>query len=732
MPLNETLLNKSTCLIPNPPIIIPVLYFFIFPTSLALNGVAAWVSLYLNSKATFVVYLKNLLAADLIMTAILPFDAMKDLSNEPGWLLVLMCRYLSTIFYSTMYTSISLLGLISVDRWLKIMMPRNRLLCHNIQFGKFMSAAVWVVLFGFTSLPNVILTNRSLDSSGEVKTCMDLKGPLGLEVHQLIIICLNVYFWIVSVLMVVCYVCIAHKVIESFKRSGSNNKQGKQRMKHRVFSVVIVFFISFSPYHIVRIPYTFQQVSSYDDDCSSYVQGKFAKQVSLFLATANICLSPLLYAFLCNDFRMKLISLLKDLDIPLPIDLNDKASSASTQPSNKAPAGGLARRRTGFSEDNWNRKQGRKGSFTQRTTGKLTGIVTRQPHSSSRDHPFKMNSSQSNTSIKCFRDTSVTSVVFPCLYSLLFIVALVLNSLAAWTFFRIPSTSTFVVFLKNVVVADFLMTLTIPVRILSDAGVGFWYIRAFHCRYSAVLFYITMYVSIILLGLISLDRYLKIVRPFGKSILQRVRVGQMISVAVWVVVFCLAIPNCILSNQPPKIIKGKLKCSSMKSKLGLYWHEGFNYFCQVVFWGTLLLMVVCYTFISKKVYESYKASKSSSQAANRRTKAKVFVVVGVFFICFAPYHFARVPYTLTQTRSAVSHCQAQNALYIAKETTLWLSASNVCLDPLIYVFLCKLFRRRLTAALCRKPLQMSGVESHTATSTQLELTQGVSGRQRDQ
>ena len=64
---------------------------------------------------------------------------------------------------------------------------------------------------------------------------------------------------------------------------------------------------------------------------------------------------------------------------------------------------------------------------------------------------LKMNNTLSNTSIKCVRDTSVTAVVFPCLYSILFIVALILNSLAAWIFFSIPSSSTFVVFLKNVV-----------------------------------------------------------------------------------------------------------------------------------------------------------------------------------------------------------------------------------------------------------------------------------------
>ncbi|XP_070987266.1 P2Y purinoceptor 13-like [Oncorhynchus clarkii lewisi] len=342
-----------------------------------------------------------------------------------------------------------------------------------------------------------------------------------------------------------------------------------------------------------------------------------------------------------------------------------------------------------------------------------------------------MNGSQSNLSLKCVRDTSVTAVVFPCLYSALFLFALVLNCLAAWIFFNIRSTTTFVVYLKNVVVADLLMTLSIPLKVLADADVGSWRLRAFYCRYSAVLFYTTMYISILLLGLISLDRYLKIVRPFGKCALKRVGVGQALSAAVWAVMVSLALPNAILSDRTPLFSGGRLKCTSLKGQAGMLWHEGFNYFCQVVFWGTLALMLLCYTFISRKVYESYKASRSGSKAASRRTKAKVFVVVGVFFVCFAPFHFARVPYTLTQTRNIDNHCRAQNALYVAKETTLWLSATNVCLDPLIYVFLCRVFRKRLTATLNRKPLPQGGLESPTATSTQLEMSQIVHNRMLD-
>ncbi|KAG9278501.1 P2Y purinoceptor 13 [Astyanax mexicanus] len=335
-----------------------------------------------------------------------------------------------------------------------------------------------------------------------------------------------------------------------------------------------------------------------------------------------------------------------------------------------------------------------------------------------------MNASQQNASQGCGSLIKVTSVLFPSLYGILFLAAIVLNCLAAWIFFQIRSSSTFVVYLKNVVVADLLMTLTVPVKVLGDAGVGSITLRVFYCRYSAVLFYTTMYISILLLGLISLDRYLKIVRPFGKCALQRVGVGQAVCAGVWAVMVSLALPNVILSNKEPSVSRsGRVKCSSLKSDLGLRWHEGFNYLCQVVFWGTLGLMAVCYTFISQRVYKSYRASKSSSGTASRRTKSKVFVVVGVFFVCFAPFHLARVPYTLTQTRGTSAHCWAQNQLYFAKEITLWLSATNTCLDPLIYVFLCRVFRRKLTATLTRKPLANGGLNSHTETSTKPEISQ---------
>uniref|UniRef100_A0A8C9VLF7 Purinergic receptor P2Y13 n=1 Tax=Scleropages formosus TaxID=113540 RepID=A0A8C9VLF7_SCLFO len=333
-------------------------------------------------------------------------------------------------------------------------------------------------------------------------------------------------------------------------------------------------------------------------------------------------------------------------------------------------------------------------------------------------------SSLGNSSARCVRDTSVTSLIFPCLYSILFLAALLLNSLACWVFFQIPSSSTFVVYLKNVLVADLLMTLTLPVKVLADSGLGPWQLKLFHCRYSAVLFYTCMYISIVLLGLISLDRYLKIVHPFGRCVLQRVGCGRLLSAALWLLMVPLALPNAVLSDRPaaPAL---SLKCSALKGPAGLRWHEGFNYFCQVLFWGTLVLMVVCYSFISHRVYESYVSSRSRSGAAAHRTKARVFVVVLVFFVSFAPFHFTRVPYTLSQTRGAHT-CAAQHRLYVAKATTLWLSATNICLDPLIYIFLCGMFRRKLLGT---TPGSRRGSQENCISSRILFITMGLDGQQ---
>ncbi|KAG8445283.1 hypothetical protein GDO86_010171 [Hymenochirus boettgeri] len=297
---------------------------------------------------------------------------------------------------------------------------------------------------------------------------------------------------------------------------------------------------------------------------------------------------------------------------------------------------------------------------------------------------------------QCTRDTQISHVVFPVLYTIVFFLGLLLNCLSIWIFYKVPSQTVFIIYLKNTLAADLIMIFMLPFKILTDSGIAPWQMKMFVCRFSSVVFYITMYINIILLGLIGLNRFLKIARPFGRKWVDNLCIARVLSAATWLVMIGISVPNMILSNEKATPLTVK-KCASLKNKLGMKWHEAVSHICQFVFWSVLILLVIFYTVISKKVYESYKKSRSKDSNTTKETKAKVFIIVAVFFVCFAPYHFARVPYTISQT-GVIKDCTLENNLFIAKETTLWLAATNVCMDPLIYVVLCKPFRQLLLKA----------------------------------
>ncbi|KAJ7995415.1 hypothetical protein DPEC_G00244340 [Dallia pectoralis] len=308
---------------------------------------------------------------------------------------------------------------------------------------------------------------------------------------------------------------------------------------------------------------------------------------------------------------------------------------------------------------------------------------------------------RNHTNSNCSRDNLLKTVVFPVLYSLLFLFGLSINGLAVWVFFSIPSRSHFIIYLKNIVVADVFMTLTFPVKVLSDSNMASLGLRVFVCRVSSVIFYMTM---------------------------------KLLSGAIWGSMLALSLPNVILTSHKP--ISPYFKCSDLKTATGVLWHEVVNHVCQFIFWGNLVTVIVCYSLITKELYSSYASSKASSAGGvkyrdgkhgpgkPRRISANVFLVLAVFFLCFVPFHFARVPYTMSQTRARIFDCNLKLFLFQLKESTLWLSSLNSLLDPLIYFFLCKSFRTTLFKTLRLPPGSCSwlagmGAE-HNTNSTPLE------------
>ncbi|CAH2247168.1 P2Y purinoceptor 14 [Pelobates cultripes] len=303
-----------------------------------------------------------------------------------------------------------------------------------------------------------------------------------------------------------------------------------------------------------------------------------------------------------------------------------------------------------------------------------------------------MNNSTEMTKEECVLNQVVLTRVLPSLYTIIFFVGICLNGLNLWIFCYIPSDRSFIVYLKNIVVADLIMTITFPVKILSDAKIGHEMLYIVVCRFSQVVFYLNMYIGILFLAILGFDRYYKIVMPMQSSSFQTVSFSKFISAGIWITMAIITVPNMILTNKPSSGT-GKTNCAQLKSPLGVQWHKASNYICIAIFVFVFCLLVVFYLSISRKIYKSHQRLRRNSDA-RRASKRNIYSILFVFFVCFVPYHVCRIPYTLSQTGSNYS-CQVRNTLFYIKEITLLMSASNVCLDPVIYFFMCQPFRKRL-------------------------------------
>ncbi|XP_008301440.1 P2Y purinoceptor 14 [Stegastes partitus] len=335
------------------------------------------------------------------------------------------------------------------------------------------------------------------------------------------------------------------------------------------------------------------------------------------------------------------------------------------------------------------------------TSGDCSGV----PGITGMDH---LNSTHLPTNQSDFSSV-FTNQVLPSLYLVIGVVGAALNGVAAWIFFRVPADSGLVVYLKNMVVADLLMLSTFPFRLALQLDLGGWRLHVIFCRYLAVLFYMSMYVGILFIGLISLERYTKIVRPSSPSpsscrsrlgrasslqFLQNAKFARVLALLTWSLLLLCNMPNVILTSLPANENNSR-RCMELKTPLGVQWHKVSTYFNVSLFWATLLVLAFCYASIAHRVYQSYRRVRRDNSDVCRKSNRSIFSILAVFFICFVPYHVCRVPYTHSQLPESGYSYNTRFLLFQFKEGTLFLSALNVCLDPIIYFLMCRTFRESL-------------------------------------
>lgn len=296
----------------------------------------------------------------------------------------------------------------------------------------------------------------------------------------------------------------------------------------------------------------------------------------------------------------------------------------------------------------------------------------------------------------CQRDNTSLQLPLAILYALFFLFGLAGNLLALWVFLRVhPKKNSVRIFLINLALADLLLVICLPFRVVYHSNHDRWMLPSLLCRIVGNIFYMNMYISIVLLGFISVDRYLKFQRASCRRVFLQSRWSALLCCVIWTVSLAAVTPYIVTpENGEPQ------QCFQYKKLQNSKWKGYFNFAVVGIFWVVYGALVISYGRIGMKLLTASRKKPDFPNAAKyNKTAWKSFFVLFLFTICFVPYHSVRIFYIKSQMETGTS-CDRINMLDKTNEVVLLLSALNSCLDPVMYFLLCSSIRKVMLKMIC--------------------------------
>ncbi|XP_078494933.1 uncharacterized protein LOC100181907 isoform X2 [Ciona intestinalis] len=229
----------------------------------------------------------------------------------------------------------------------------------------------------------------------------------------------------------------------------------------------------------------------------------------------------------------------------------------------------------------------------------------------------------------------VEQIVVPLLYCIISFIGLIGNGIVLYIM-RHMNKSVTDVYVTNLAVADILLLGTLPFW-AAEHIMGRWVFGTVMCKIASCMTYMNMYASIFFLAIMSLDRWLAIVKAIKCRTLRTVQKAWIISSLIWgLSLFFMILPSLFRTT---KQYRHGDRCVWEFPK-GLTYHLNvlYNVLRSIVgFFLPLIVIVFCYSDLVRFMRKRSKIRKKSSDSAgNNKVTQMVLVVVSCFIISWLP------------------------------------------------------------------------------------------------
>ncbi|XP_076577495.1 uracil nucleotide/cysteinyl leukotriene receptor [Chaetodon auriga] len=277
-------------------IIFATFYSLIFIVAVPGNALALWAFSHQDSASPSQVFLRHLSVADISYVLILPMRIVYHLSDSHWPFGHVVCQLAGFLFYLNMYCSLYLMSFISLDRFLAVVLPIKSQSVRKALYAKVVVGVLWVTVIVSMSPTLFSKKNVTINSTG-------ICNKLYLEKTSSTALVSTVVAFVIPLSTIVAsYILILLK-LRTVKQQPVKDKAVKM-----IILIVINFLFAFVPYHVSRVIYIKSFSHGHVTAASREALGR-ANQITSALTCISGVLDPVMYFFLNNAYRDKLLQL---------------------------------------------------------------------------------------------------------------------------------------------------------------------------------------------------------------------------------------------------------------------------------------------------------------------------------------------------------------------------------------------------------------------------------------
>ncbi|XP_041070387.1 ovarian cancer G-protein coupled receptor 1-like [Carcharodon carcharias] len=276
----------------------------------------------------------------------------------------------------------------------------------------------------------------------------------------------------------------------------------------------------------------------------------------------------------------------------------------------------------------------------------------------------------------CTLDYSIHQTLFPTVYIAVFVIGLPTNLLSLYhSYLQIRQRNELGIYLCNLTISDLLHLACFPLWIQYLLMKDNWVNGELLCRFTGIVLYENIYVSIAFLCCISIDRYLALVHPLRFHTFRTLKAVLLVSTLIWIKEIGTSL-FIFTHHGTVKDRNNHLLCFEHYPLQS--WQRRINYYRLSV---GFLFPIVLLAFSYRKVLISIRESQGIQQSQKLRIKKLVLSAIVICCICFAPYHIMLLIRTLSEDT-----CNFARSSFHYYHIGLLLTSLNCVADPILYCF----------------------------------------------